>query len=115
MAPATTDLMAKMAGGHADALPSAVLLASDRPILLAPAMNPVMWANAATRRNAARLAEDGVRFVGPEAGEMAERGEAGIRRMAGPLAIAAAAEGDPRPGRRSALRPPRDRHRRADA
>ena len=92
VAPATADLMAKMAGGHADDLASAVLLASDRPILLAPAMNPLMWTNAATRRNAALLAEDGVRFVGPDAGEMAERGEAGVGRMAEPLAIAAAAE-----------------------
>ncbi len=92
VAPATADLMAKMAGGHADDLASAVLLASDRPILLAPAMNPLMWANAATRRNAALLAEDGKHFVGPDAGEMAERGEAGIGRMAEPLAIVAAAE-----------------------
>jgi len=76
VAPATADLMAKMAGGHADDLASAVLLATERPILVAPAMNPAMWANAATRRNAAQLAADGVRFVGPESGEMAETGEA---------------------------------------
>jgi phosphopantothenoylcysteine decarboxylase/phosphopantothenate--cysteine ligase len=92
VAPATADLMAKMAGGHADDLATAVLLATDRPILIAPAMNPVMWASRATQRNVARLAEDGVTLVGPNAGEMAERGEAGIGRMAEPLEIAAAAE-----------------------
>lgn len=92
VAPATADLMAKMAGGHADDLASAVLLATDRPILLAPAMNPAMWVNAATRRNVAQLAADGVRFIGPEAGEMAEAGEAGTGRMSEPLAIVAAIE-----------------------
>jgi phosphopantothenoylcysteine decarboxylase/phosphopantothenate--cysteine ligase len=83
--------MAKMAGGHADDLASTVLVATDRPVLLAPAMNPVMWSNAATHRNSARLLADGVRFVGPNAGEMAESGEAGVGRMAEPLEIAAAA------------------------
>jgi len=92
VAPATADLMAKMANGHADDLASAILLAANRPILLAPAMNPLMWDNAATRRNAAQLARDGVTMVGPNAGEMAEAGEAGIGRMAEPLEIAAAAE-----------------------
>jgi phosphopantothenoylcysteine decarboxylase/phosphopantothenate--cysteine ligase len=92
VAPATADLMAKMANGHADDLASAILLAANRPILLAPAMNPLMWNNAATRRNAAQLARDGVTMVGPNAGEMAEAGEAGIGRMAEPLEIAAAAE-----------------------
>ncbi|MBB5753246.1 bifunctional phosphopantothenoylcysteine decarboxylase/phosphopantothenate--cysteine ligase CoaBC [Prosthecomicrobium pneumaticum] len=92
VAPATADLMAKMAGGHADDLASAVLLAARAPILVAPAMNPAMWANAATRRNAARLREDGIRFVGPNSGEMAERGEAGEGRMAEPLEIVAALE-----------------------
>ncbi|SCW57963.1 bifunctional phosphopantothenoylcysteine decarboxylase/phosphopantothenate--cysteine ligase CoaBC [Ancylobacter rudongensis] len=92
VAPATADLMAKMAHGLADDLASAVLLASTRPILLAPAMNPAMWANAATRRNAAQLAADGVRFVGPNAGAMAERGEDGAGRMAEPLEIVAAVE-----------------------
>jgi phosphopantothenoylcysteine decarboxylase / phosphopantothenate---cysteine ligase len=91
VAPATADLMAKMANGHADDLASATLLASTRPILLAPAMNPAMWANAATRRNVARLAADGRHFVGPNRGEMAEAGEAGTGRMAEPLEIAAAA------------------------
>ena len=92
VAPATADLMAKMAGGHADDLATAVLLATDKPILIAPAMNPRMWAAKATQRNLAQLAADGVRVVGPNAGEMAERGEAGLGRMAEPLEIAAAVE-----------------------
>jgi phosphopantothenoylcysteine decarboxylase / phosphopantothenate---cysteine ligase len=91
VAPATADLMARMAGGHAGDLASAVLLATDRPVLIAPAMNPHMWAHAATRRNLARLVADGVAVVGPNAGEMAEAGEAGIGRMAEPLEIAATA------------------------
>ena len=91
VAPATADLLAKMAGGHADDLASTVLLATDRPVLVAPAMNPRMWKHPATRRNLARLAGDGVAVVGPNAGEMAEAGEAGIGRMAEPLEIAAAA------------------------
>jgi len=91
VAPATADLLAKMAGGHADDLASTVLLATDRPVLVAPAMNPRMWEHPATRRNLARLAGDGVAVVGPNAGEMAEAGEAGIGRMAEPLEIAAAA------------------------
>jgi phosphopantothenoylcysteine decarboxylase/phosphopantothenate--cysteine ligase len=92
VAPATADLMAKMANGHANDLATAILLAADRPILLAPAMNPLMWNNAATRRNVAQLERDGVAMVGPNAGEMAEAGEAGVGRMAEPLEIAAAAE-----------------------
>ena len=91
VAPATADLMAKLAGGHADDLPSAVLLATERPVLLAPAMNPRMWEHKATQRNLARLIEDGIAVVGPNAGEMAEAGEAGIGRMAEPLEIVAAA------------------------
>jgi phosphopantothenoylcysteine decarboxylase/phosphopantothenate--cysteine ligase len=91
VAPATADLMAKMAGGHADDLATAVLLATDKPVLLAPAMNPRMWSHAATRRNLAQLVADGVALVGPNAGEMAERGEAGVGRMAEPIEIAAAA------------------------
>jgi phosphopantothenoylcysteine decarboxylase/phosphopantothenate--cysteine ligase len=82
VAPATADLLAKMAGGHADDLASAVLMATDRPVLVAPAMNPRMWLNPATQRNVALLHADGVHFVGPEVGEMAERGEAGLGRMA---------------------------------
>jgi phosphopantothenoylcysteine decarboxylase / phosphopantothenate---cysteine ligase len=92
VAPATADLIAKMASGHADDLATAVLLATDKPILLAPAMNPQMWVAKATQRNLAQLRADGVRLVGPNAGEMAERGEAGIGRMAEPLEIATAAD-----------------------
>jgi phosphopantothenoylcysteine decarboxylase/phosphopantothenate--cysteine ligase len=101
VAPATADLLAKMAQGHADDLATAILLAANRPILLAPAMNPLMWNNAATRRNVAQLERDGVAMIGPNAGEMAEAGEAGVGRMAEPLEIASAAE--------RLLRPPRPR------
>lgn len=87
VAPATADLLAKMAGGHADDLASAVLMATDKRVLVAPAMNPRMWLHPATRRNATTLAVDGVHFVGPNTGEMAERGEAGPGRMAEPLEI----------------------------
>jgi phosphopantothenoylcysteine decarboxylase / phosphopantothenate---cysteine ligase len=92
VAPATADLMAKMAHGTADDLASAILLAAGVPILLAPAMNPLMWNNAATRRNVATLQRDGIAMIGPNAGEMAEAGEAGVGRMAEPLEIAAAVE-----------------------
>jgi phosphopantothenoylcysteine decarboxylase/phosphopantothenate--cysteine ligase len=92
VAPATADLMAKMANGLADDLASAVLLATDKRILLAPAMNPLMWSNKATRRNMALLAAEGAVLVGPNAGEMAESGEAGVGRMAEPLEIVAAAQ-----------------------
>jgi phosphopantothenoylcysteine decarboxylase / phosphopantothenate---cysteine ligase len=91
VAPTTADLMAKMANGHADDLATAILLAARRPILLAPAMNPAMWSNAATRRNASLLSRDGIAMVGPNAGEMAEAGEAGVGRMAEPTEIAEAA------------------------
>jgi phosphopantothenoylcysteine decarboxylase/phosphopantothenate--cysteine ligase len=93
VAPATADLMAKMAGGHADDLASTVLIATDRKILIAPAMNPRMWDKPATQRNLAQLVADGVAVVGPNEGEMAEKGEAGIGRMAEPLEIVAAVEG----------------------
>jgi phosphopantothenoylcysteine decarboxylase/phosphopantothenate--cysteine ligase len=92
IAPATADLMAKMVQGRADDLASTVLLATDRRILLAPAMNPAMWTNAATQRNFERLQADGIAFTGPEAGEMAESGERGVGRMSEPLAIVAAIE-----------------------
>ncbi|HWJ73987.1 MAG TPA: bifunctional phosphopantothenoylcysteine decarboxylase/phosphopantothenate--cysteine ligase CoaBC [Kaistia sp.] len=92
VAPVTADLMAKMAAGLADDLATAVLLATNAPVLIAPAMNPAMWNHKATQRNAARLAADGIAFVGPAKGEMAERGEAGTGRMSEPLEIAAAAE-----------------------
>ncbi|MDE0111815.1 MAG: bifunctional phosphopantothenoylcysteine decarboxylase/phosphopantothenate--cysteine ligase CoaBC, partial [Albidovulum sp.] len=83
VAPATADLMAKMAGGHADDLASTLLLATDKPVLLAPAMNVRMWEHASTRRNYSLLLEDGIRFVGPDEGEMA-CGEFGPGRMAEP-------------------------------
>lgn len=92
VAPATADLMAKMANGLADDLASTVLLATDRPVLVAPAMNPKMWSASATKRNVATLKSDGIHFIGPMAGEMAEKGEAGVGRMAEPLQIAEAVE-----------------------
>lgn len=92
VAPATADFMAKLVQGRADDLATAVLLASDRRILIAPAMNPAMWSNPATRRNFDRLQADGFAFIGPEAGEMAESGERGIGRMSEPLGIVAAIE-----------------------
>ncbi len=92
VAPATADLLAKMAAGLCNDLASTVLMATDKPVLAAPAMNPFMWDHPATRRNVAQLAEDGIAFVGPEAGEMAESGEAGIGRMAEPMTILAAIE-----------------------
>jgi phosphopantothenoylcysteine decarboxylase / phosphopantothenate---cysteine ligase len=92
IAPATADLIAKMASGHADDLATAVLLATDKPVLIAPAMNPLMWAAKATQRNLAQLRADGIHLIGPNTGEMAERGEAGVGRMAEPLEIAAAAD-----------------------
>ncbi|MDS7595989.1 bifunctional phosphopantothenoylcysteine decarboxylase/phosphopantothenate--cysteine ligase CoaBC [Agrobacterium tumefaciens] len=92
VAPATADLMAKMANGLADDLASTVLLATDRDVLVAPAMNPKMWSAKATRRNIETLKADGIRFIGPMAGEMAEKGEAGLGRMAEPLQIVEAVE-----------------------
>jgi phosphopantothenoylcysteine decarboxylase / phosphopantothenate---cysteine ligase len=82
VAPATADLLAKMAGGHADDLATAVLMATDKAVLVAPAMNPRMWNHPATRRNRALLEADGIHTVGPAVGEMAERGEAGAGRLA---------------------------------
>ncbi len=93
VAPATADLLAKMATGQADDLASCVLLATDKPVLVAPAMNPHMWLHPATRRNVARLAADGVHFVGPNIGEMAERGEAGPGRLAEVPELLAAIDG----------------------
>jgi phosphopantothenoylcysteine decarboxylase/phosphopantothenate--cysteine ligase len=92
VAPLTADLMAKLAGGHADDLATAVLLATTAKVLLAPAMNPRMWANQATQRNLKQLAADGFAFVGPNEGEMAEARERGLGRMAEPPEIAAAVE-----------------------
>jgi phosphopantothenoylcysteine decarboxylase / phosphopantothenate---cysteine ligase len=92
VAPATADLIAKMAGGHADDLASTVLLATNKPVLIAPAMNPRMWEHPATRRNFDRLVADGITVIGPNRGEMAEHGETGVGRMAEPLEIVAAVE-----------------------
>ncbi len=101
VAPATADLMAKMAHGLADDLASTILLATDRKVLVAPAMNPKMWAAKPTLRNAETLKKDGVFFIGPMAGEMAEKGEAGFGRMAEPLqiveAVAALLDEGPKP------------------
>ena len=91
LAPATADLLAKMAGGHANDLASTLLMATDTPVLAAPAMNVRMWDHPATQRNLARLAADGIRFVGPNEGDMA-CGEYGPGRMAEPLEIVAAIE-----------------------
>ncbi|MDU9004998.1 bifunctional phosphopantothenoylcysteine decarboxylase/phosphopantothenate--cysteine ligase CoaBC [Sedimentitalea todarodis] len=91
VAPATADLMGKMAAGLADDLASTLLLATDTPVLIAPAMNVRMWQHAATRRNHAQLLSDGIRCVGPNDGSMA-CGEFGPGRMAEPMEIIAAIE-----------------------
>jgi phosphopantothenoylcysteine decarboxylase/phosphopantothenate--cysteine ligase len=91
VAPATADLMAKMANGLANDLASTTLLATDKPVLMAPAMNVRMWESASVKRNRAALEKDGVLFVGPNDGEMA-CGEFGQGRMAEPLEIVAAIE-----------------------
>jgi len=89
VAPATADLMARMAGGQADDLAATLLLATDKRVLLAPAMNVRMWHHPATQRNLALLTSDGVLTVGPNAGDMA-CGEFGLGRMAEPAEILAA-------------------------
>jgi Phosphopantothenoylcysteine synthetase/decarboxylase len=89
VAPATANIMAKMATGVADNLLTSTLLACTRPVLLAPAMNTGMWNAPATRRNVETLQADGCRFVGPDAGNLA-CGDAGTGRMAEPEAILAA-------------------------
>ncbi|HSA80107.1 MAG TPA: bifunctional phosphopantothenoylcysteine decarboxylase/phosphopantothenate--cysteine ligase CoaBC, partial [Geminicoccaceae bacterium] len=89
VAPATADLIAKMAHGLADDLASTALLATDKSVLIAPAMNPEMWEHPATRRNVAQLRADGVRQVGPAPGDMA-CGETGVGRMAEPDEVVAA-------------------------
>jgi phosphopantothenoylcysteine decarboxylase/phosphopantothenate--cysteine ligase len=91
VAPATANLLARMAHGLADDLATTALLATDKPVLAVPAMNVRMWEHAATRANLRLLAERGVRFVGPEPGAMA-CGEYGMGRMAEPEAIVAAIE-----------------------
>ena len=89
VAPATANLMARMASGMADDLASTLLLATDKPVLIAPAMNVRMWQHAATRRNRAQLEADGIRMIGPDEGDMA-CGEYGPGRMAEPEQILAA-------------------------
>jgi phosphopantothenoylcysteine decarboxylase/phosphopantothenate--cysteine ligase len=98
VAPATADLMAKAAQGIANDLASTTLLATDKPVMLAPAMNVRMWKHAATQRNLAQLKTDGLHFVGPEEGDMAcpeegdmACGEFGLGRMSEPSEIAARA------------------------
>ena len=104
VAPATADLMAKMAQGHADDLASAILLAANKPILLAPAMNPLMWNNAATRRNVLQLRRDGIHHGRPQrrrdgrSGRGRRRADVGAdgnrrRRRAHPASAATAAAG----------------------
>jgi phosphopantothenoylcysteine decarboxylase/phosphopantothenate--cysteine ligase len=90
VAPATADFIAKMALGLAGDLASTALLATDKPILLVPAMNPTMWAHPATQANVATLKSRGVAVLGPAAGAMAERGESGLGRMVEPPEIVAA-------------------------
>ncbi|PAX09236.1 bifunctional phosphopantothenoylcysteine decarboxylase/phosphopantothenate--cysteine ligase CoaBC [Sphingomonas lenta] len=87
VAPATADLLARMAGGHADDLATTVLLATDKPVLAAPAMNVRMWLHPAMRRNVERLRADGVAIMEPEEGAMA-CGEWGPGRLPEPEAIA---------------------------
>src|SRR6185437_14910930 len=91
VAPATADLIARMAAGIADDLATTALLASDKPVLIAPTMNLMMWAHPATQANLATLERRGVRRVGPGAGDLA-CGEIGSGRMAEPLEIVAARE-----------------------
>jgi phosphopantothenoylcysteine decarboxylase / phosphopantothenate---cysteine ligase len=92
VAPATADILARMATGLADDLATTVLLATDKPILIAPAMNFVMWDHPATQENLEKLAARGVHRVGPAAGELAE-GETGMGRMSEPMEILVAIEG----------------------
>ena len=91
VAPATADLMAKMAGGHANDLATTLLMATDTPVMIAPAMNLRMWEHAATQRNLATLLGDKIQVVGPNNGDMA-CGEHGPGRMAEPMEIATAVE-----------------------
>ncbi|SDX14874.1 bifunctional phosphopantothenoylcysteine decarboxylase/phosphopantothenate--cysteine ligase CoaBC [Litoreibacter albidus] len=91
VAPATADLMGKMAGGLANDLASTLLMATDKRVLIAPAMNVRMWEHPATQRNLATLHGDGILTVGPDVGDMA-CGEHGPGRMSEPLEIVAAAE-----------------------
>src|SRR5499425_2004060 len=89
VAPATADLIARMASGMADDLAATALLASDKPVLIAPAMNAMMWAHSATQANIATLTARGVGRIGPAAGDLA-CGEIGFGRMSEPAEILAA-------------------------
>jgi phosphopantothenoylcysteine decarboxylase / phosphopantothenate---cysteine ligase len=91
VAPATADLLGKLANGLANDLASTALMATDKPIMIAPAMNVRMWESKAVQRNVATLRKDGVTFVGPDEGSMA-CGEFGFGRMSEPAAIGAAIE-----------------------
>lgn len=91
IAPATADLIAKMANGHANDLASTILLATDKPVLIAPAMNAQMWNHAAVRRNVNQLGADGIMMVGPDAGLLA-CGEVGAGRLADVMDIVGAVE-----------------------
>ena len=91
VAPVTADLMAKMAGGLANDLASTLLLATDTPVMIVPAMNVRMWEHAATQRNLETLQGDGITVVGPNAGDMA-CGEHGPGRMSEPMEVVAAVE-----------------------
>lgn len=91
VAPATADLIGKLAGGLANDLASTTLLATDKPVLLAPAMNVRMWQHPAVQRNIQQIQADGAELIGPDEGEMA-CGEYGPGRMAEPVRIADAVE-----------------------
>jgi phosphopantothenoylcysteine decarboxylase/phosphopantothenate--cysteine ligase len=91
VAPATADLIAKMAAGMANDLATTALIATDKPVLIAPAMNVKMWEHAATQRNIATLKADGIAVVGPNSGELAD-GECGPGRLAEPDEIVVAIE-----------------------
>src|ERR1700733_33375 len=104
IAPASADFLARLAGGHADDLLSTLCLATEAPIAVAPAMNRVMWANAATRSNVATLQQRGIRVLGPAEGDQA-CGEVGAGRMLEPLELvdrssAVLTSGGPLQGRR---------------
>ena len=114
VAPATANILAKMAGGLADDLASTVLLATDKPVLVAPAMNVRMWLHPATRANMATLEQRGVAVVAPEEGAMACN-EFGPGRLAEPPEILAAIEVIAEPGARTAVGAACPGHQRADA
>lgn len=97
VAPASADLLAKMVGGIADDLATTALLATDKPVIVAPAMNHRMWHHAATQRNVAQLVADGVQIIQPTEGDMA-CGEFGIGRLAEPAAIMQFLEGQSQGG-----------------